>query len=125
MPESIEAVIGFQSAPAALARLPFNTTPDPVVVHVPAAPLTSGACADSAVAVAPANVSNTATGPVLTVTVAVDGEPCIGMAVMVALPAPAPVTVAVWPLAAATVTAIEFDVVHEKFMFGMTVCALS
>jgi len=73
----------------------------------------------------PVNVSKTATGPVLTVTSAVDDKPWTGIAVITALPAPAPVTLAVLPLKGATVTAVAFDVVHEKLMSGITTCALS
>src|SRR5437868_1936836 len=86
-PESIDAVIGFQSAPPALVWLPFNRAPDPVVDHVPPAPFTSGACEVSAVAFAPVKVSKMATGPVFTLTVAVPLDPWIGVAVIVAAPA--------------------------------------
>src|SRR5262245_60856499 len=115
-PESIDAVIGFQSAPPAIARLPLRTAPDPLTDQTPPDALTSGVCADSAVESAPVNVSKIATDPVLTLTVAVDDEPCAGIAVIVALPAPAPVTPAVLPLSGASATAVGFDVVHEKFM---------
>src|SRR5262245_14607121 len=84
--ESMDAVIGFQSAPPAAARLPFKNAPDPLVDHVPLEMLTSGACAASAVEFVPTNVSYTATGPVLTVTVAVEDAPLSGVAVIVALP---------------------------------------
>src|SRR5262245_33277350 len=125
MPESIDAVIGFQSAPPAVARLPFRTAPDPFIVHGPLGPFPSGVCAVSAVAFAPVNVSKIATDAVLTVTSAVDDEPWMGIAVIVALPAPAPVTLAALPVSGATGTAVAFDVVHEKFMSGITLCALS
>src|SRR5262245_32192724 len=76
IPASIEAVMGCQADPPAAARLPLRNTPDPSVDHVAPPSLISGACTDNAVAFAPVKVSKTATGPVLTVTVAVEDEPC-------------------------------------------------
>src|SRR5262245_37625223 len=95
MPASIVAVIGSQSAPDARAWLPLETAPDPVTDQLVNAGLTFGACAVSRVVSVPANVSRTAIAPVSTVTVAAPLAPCVGVAVIVALPAPTAIALAV------------------------------